>query len=201
MSVLVAVVVLLLLPHLLRHLLLLLLLLLLPLPFRCRSRLVALPGYEDARGSAVPSPAVGQPPTVPCSADAHGRSCQKGLRIHYTIATLPPCTAAIFLVSARRLAQRAAANRTSFCPASACRTPPTPHSTRTVSPPQPSAAAAPLSLSLSLFLSVPLSLCLSSPRSPPTPRGLLPSPPSAVERDTSDRHRLWSYGGRGTKYR
>lgn len=83
---------------------------------------------------------------IPCSADAHGTSCQK-LRMHYTIATLPPCTAAIFLVSARRLAQRAAANRTSFCPASACRVPPTPHSTRTVSPPRPSVAAAPLSLS------------------------------------------------------
>lgn len=52
---------------------------------------------------------------------------------------------------------------------------------------------------------IPLLLLLlsSTPRQPPPlpPRGLLPSPPSAVERDTSDRHRLWSYGGRGAKYR
>lgn len=39
-----------------------LLLHLLPLPFRSRSRPVALSGCEDARDPAVPSPAVGQPP-------------------------------------------------------------------------------------------------------------------------------------------
>lgn len=112
---------------------------------------------ERARsGGTLPdSRAAAATPPTPCSTDTHGRSCQK-LRTHYTIATLPPCTAAIFLVSARRLAQRAAANRTSFCPVSACRAPPTPHSTRTVPPSRPSAAAAPLSSSRSVRRSLSL---------------------------------------------
>lgn len=173
-------------------LLLLRLLHLLPLLFRCRSRLVALPGCEDASSILLGSRAAA---AMPYSADAHGKSCQK-LRMHYTIATLhrarrpsswslladwPRGQPPIGQVSAPRV--------------------------RAVHPPPPIRPAPsrrlnPLPLRrLYLSLTLSLSFFLSSPRSPPTPRGLLPSPPSAVERDTGDRHRLWSYGGRGTKYR
>lgn len=198
MSVPVAVVVLLhhLLPLPLLPMLLLLLVLLLPLLLlRSRTRLVALPGCEGCASSPgrVPCPA-----GTPRSRTRFGRRCQM-LRTHYTIATLPPCTAAIFLISARRLAQRAAANRMCFCPASACRTPLTPHSIRTVSslsPPQP---LTPRSLSLLLLPPSRLSLL---PSEPPTPRGAFTELPfrsgARHRRPTSE---LWSYGGRGTEYR